>query len=1120
MYWGPGRWLSSLRYHVRRNVDQWRANNATIQELRYNRLHALVILGSRHLIFAQAILFGLGPLVSMLIALAQPSVSAKWTFWLVKTDPSTLLATVWTVQVTLAAVVYPIVIGFITLMFQQRPSSTLRMMIFLDDSGAKLSGLSSLILCLVAAGHWLLCWAVREEVLLGWVLFDTVWLAINTVASIFFLYRTFEFLQTEKAERIVQRYAVDVMWRLEVQETLMTHFLMAASRVGLLPKPKLDDEMAMLRGQPTVLVTPMMSQSGEPCITVESKRPQEVRNVLLRPLGWAIKRWLDRAEAVDRPASGLQRGPSLYFSAFPGQSYPESVDLCRVDGAVLPTPFERRLIRMSYRLGRFRLRTKVPPISDLLEELSRDVLNEIEKRQMLRAKDRLDAMLDLHAAVLRSGEFRAADAKDNYALLSVRRLISVPVHDGWARHYFPIFEAAAAAVPDNPGIFNSVAYLPAHLFAETRLLRNAAIGDRMISLGRIELLKLGVWWTRIVEQQSNQPLGPCAPALLDARNRRSYEEVMRAFVGAWESMGKHYFDYGSRRKRAPWPDLQLTSHFQMTHLGETVLMFFDAISRGDQQMAKAISDSLEHWTPSLELNAHVDRFLVRTPHLLTMTLMEGDEAALQTDVELPEFSPLKRDLVQSVMAVVFDNLWTDYMLIAAYCLAQWGKECPLENSLPAQFIIHFLRQRSDSNQVGDMTSGPLGVAVVFWGLARQKFGDQAYRAQIDSLVEKIQGVRGPEMVPGRIYTHWGTSDLDSLLDAQLIVLCLLISTGWRAERGHDREILKLLRAELNRGSILDRWLEQLLARLKDPSFKAWAAFYDCVAGKVSQTLTFDAAVSAVMESLSSFKDAVKAVHINEIQQSPIDPAELDRVAGWASEKAFAAATAAIPVSLFAAIRQSKENLPERHVTLNGMDRGEFTIPKRSIRPSGEDDVISGSVRDVVGAFVMNEVIVQATPLVETRNAQNPDAYWRELQLAAATLTKKGLTPVLLVENPMTPRWVFDWGLDWSSGRVERPKALRVVRKQDVAISEYLAHFNEIEVYRAQGLPPGASYVFAREAFYGIDFSDLGTYRFVKVDAIPKADAPTLIDLRITWGQRVELAAHPVVKLQYGEAASQ
>ena len=1110
--WGPERWLSTLRYHARHDVEEWRRNNPTVRELRYNPLQSLVIWSSQHLVLTQISLFIVGFMATVAIVLLRRWLPEFKHGWTVKSDPAALLNTVWTVQVTLAAVVYPIVIGFISLLFQQRASSAIRMTIFLNDSGAKVSGLSSLLLCLIASIQWALAWAVNERALLGWVIFDTVWLGLNTLASIYFLYRTFEVLQVEKAERIIQRYAVDVLFRREVHESLLTHVLMFASNNKLLPDVGRDDARALMAGKPSVLINPLMIQSGEACVSVESQRPQEVRDVRLRLLGWAINSWLSRAKATPKKP-GKERGAALYLPAMPAQRYNEVVDLCRFVGSVPPNAFERRLIRAAYSLSRYRDQLAYS-VSDLLEELSKDVLEDIEKRQHLRAKDRLDAMSDFHAIILNAGAFLAG--RDNYALLSEYRLMNMRLHDGWIRTYLPILEASAAAVGENTGYFSAVAHLPMRLFLRTQTLRNETISDRLITLGRTVMLKLGHWWTGEVEKQGRSASGPCAEVRLDPRNGRNYAEALRLFIGAWESMGRHYFAYNARRQRAPWADLKLTAHFQLTHLGQTVLIAFDALARGDVQCAAVIADSLGQWKPAIDLNGRMDHFLVRTPFLLTMTLMEGEEADLQADVELSDHAHLRRDLAETVMAVVFDNLWTDFSLVAAYSLAHWSRDCPCEGSLALKFVPQFLRRRSDSPSAVKGILGQIELDVAFWAMIRQHFGDPDYRAKVNALVEKIEGIRDEPMISGRIYTHVGVDDLDSLRDAQLIVLCLLIRAGYRAENGHDRYILKLLNSHLDRAGQIDLWLTHLIDRLRHDEYQSWAPFFRCQAGSLTQALGFDDAVAETIKTLESFRKAVQDIHARDVQIAPIDEAEIDLVAEWATKTAFAKDTGAMPVSLFTDIRDMPEDLPQRHVAFNRLNRGEFTNPKRSTRPSGEDDHVANSLREIVGAYVLNEAIVRAQPRTEVRKTTTPEDYWRELSDAAKALRDQKLSPVLIVENLMAPSWIHEWSANWRDGRIERPKDLHVTRRDGVTIPEYIAHFNDIAVYSAQGVPPGSSFLFAREDFHKLEFTKFENRRLAKATWTASPGAPTQIDLKISYGQRVNLGMYQVFRLKYGE----
>lgn len=1079
----------------------------------------MLIACGRHLVRMQLALFALSGIVSGLILWKQPAASAHTTLWTVRTDPVALLGIIWTVQVTMAAVVYPIVIAFVALLYQQRRSSKIRMLVFLQDSGAMASGLSSLMLCFVATVQWFFCWMFSDEIVTGWMLFDTAWLAVNIAGSIFFLNGTFEFLRSEKEEIIVKRYAIDVIWRREVTHLLSSQILALASYLGLVPKSPAEDGIAAARGEPAIIFSQMMSQSGTGAITLNFGHPRELTNVWFLPLRWAVKGWLARAEKLEKPKNGRRRRAALYFPAIPNNKYEDGLDLCRVEGPVLPTRWERFLIKLSFRFSRYRQRAEEPTVSDLFGELASDVLEEASRRQPLRFRDSLYALSDLHAEILKAGEFKVdSGEKDNYALLSQQRMMAIPIQDSWARHYFPIFEQAASATSENPEYIRHIAYLPIRLFGAVRDLRNIAILDRIISLGRIEMDKLGGWWVKAIEERSADEHDACTPAALDPFNRANYEIALNGFVGAWEELGKHYFDYGTRSIRAPWSDLQLTTHFQTQHLAESLLMYFNATARGDQQMAEHIADSFRQWVPCLQKDSHVDRHLARNPSLLTMGVMDGTEAALLEEVEFAQFSAAERDATTSLICNALDNLWTDYALIAAYCLADWGRNCVGDHSLPALFINLFLSGRSSSTRVGGMSTQPFDIDVVFWGMIRQQFSDPNYRAQLNSVAERIQGIRAPAMVSGRIYSSWGTNDLDALVDAQLVTLCLRVRRGWQPEKIHDRDVLKILRMGPDRPASIARWLEKMIARLAETEFGVWSVLYGFVANTLGQELSFSDALSALSTSLESFKGKVDATHLAEMQQADIDPAQIDYIANWASKLAFRPETGALPLLLFQAVEDVEEPLPERNINFTKLDRGEFTLPQRSTRPINEGEVVADRVRDLVGVFVLQDVMAKTVSLVEIREATDPDLFWAEFQAAVAAMKDKGLTPILLLQNPTEPAWVWEWGLGDAgafSGRAARPKDLRIERRQSFISQWYVAHFNDVEVYHASALPVGSSHIFAKETFHKLEFRKLGPDRYVTVEPNDTVGEPLLINLRVKWGQRITVADHPVIRLHYG-----
>jgi hypothetical protein len=129
------------------------------------------------------------------------------------------------------------------------------------------------------------------------------------------------------------------------------------------------------------------------------------------------------------------------------------------------------------------------------------------------------------------------------------------------------------------------------------------------------------------------------------------------------------------------------------------------------------------------------------------------------------------------------------------------------------------------------------------------------------------------------------------------------------------------------------------------------------------------------------------------------------------------------------------------------------------------------------------------------------------------MSEKGLKPMLLLENPTIPAWVWDWQHDPIGNRkFVRPEGLRVSRRER-NVSNYICHFNDITVYVAP-LPYGASYVIAEEAFQEVLFTTFDPDIFVRAETTPVKGDPAKIDLRLTWEFKVTVRAIQATKLIY------
>lgn len=118
-----------------------------------------------------------------------------------------IIDTIFIAQVTFAAIIYPIVIAFVGIIFKSR-ANIARLKIYLTYSTARLSGLLSIFLTIFMTFQYLFSLWITPEVNAEYGLIDTFWFLINLTLTIYFLYQTFEFLDYEKQIAAIKYYVL------------------------------------------------------------------------------------------------------------------------------------------------------------------------------------------------------------------------------------------------------------------------------------------------------------------------------------------------------------------------------------------------------------------------------------------------------------------------------------------------------------------------------------------------------------------------------------------------------------------------------------------------------------------------------------------------------------------------------------------------------------------------------------------------------------------------------------------------------------------------------------------------------------------------------------------------
>jgi len=1119
-----GRLLNTLSYRLRCELREWRKANGTLRENAWPWYQKALIAAGKHPVRVPLKLFSVALLLS----------AAMWGYHaltaLVLSDPPSPPSgmrqhffTLWTVQAAIAAMIYPIVIGFVTLLLQRRHSAKASLHIYLHDSAAILTGLSALYLVATMGVQFFILSLAGKSVVIQWLILDGIWFLANIMGVIWFLARTFDYLRPERRADIMRAYAINHVWPAEMRRNLEYNLFCGAVHYGWLPGPIYGDDKS--ESNTAILPGPVGRNMGDVQVGAMENGEWTVRDVRFRPLSLAVRSWQRREEKLALSSAqqqvavaGLRHTRLLILPSVPGELFETKVGLCRTEGGAGLCWWERWLVRWSFVLSPFSKEPASLSINDILNDLITEVQVAMEIGEEVVFRDALHELVDLHAALIQAGDFVNDEGQhDNYANLVDRAdVFEARMHDLWAREYRRLLEAAVERLSVNDTYFRYMVHVSGWLISRLEAIRPIEISVHLLHLPRSLHYRLNRWWSKTAEEQGLLDHGPCKPSALNAPAFTDYDTAIKAFVGAWESLKNNRFP-PARDEPLAWVEYGEVTELYAAHLGGTLYMLFDSLSLGNKEGAEWLCDSLIKWWNTIRFRFDNTHYYIRDERNLTLELLNKpwEEARNVIDLSVPGSDEEKAP--KALWAACIHNYWIDLCCVSLYTMLQLGKDCPCEKSLPAQLAAALGQGkalRAGGSGIGEQwpvrTVEDLLIAII-----RQYYFDggyhRGYRARLDKVVEGISSQGKPAMVPGRIYSGWGLEDLDALRDGQLVLLCLFVKEGWsptarlmetiRKWGGHDDAGLRAFVAQL----------EQWRARLTEADFHAYENLFSCIQEEFGAAASLRDAIERLDVGINQMVGGIENFRLDQLRDAPVSDERLNEVARWCSQSGFSKDSADIPVSLFREIQYSAEEYAERSLTIRDMRKGEFVEPPMAQRAGNEDEWFDRTVSSHVAGSVMADILRASRP--EIIDVDSPVVYWRHIKAGAERIRKEGGTPILLVAGQTDPHWLLEWTRSAYDERVELPEDLRLVRDKQFEGNGYVGSLNDIPVYVAP-IRSGSSYLIPKESLDTLSFTEFENGIFVQVSVEPVEGKDMLINLRLSWRFRVEVKKHKWWQLRY------
>jgi hypothetical protein len=1044
--------FGSLKGRIDREMRDHARGNAAMQRTRHSWLRRRL----RRLITGKSFLWFVGSYfaLDLVVAIAEaitqagfPHLLPGWTSSESEIALREICGYLIAGQVGLLAVL-SVAVGIVTLISQRNDGSStntdVRLYYYESLAYESVASGAALLFVLCVQLFWPLQFVLHHASLGGsdlvFVAFLTLthigWICVNVALFAQFLTVTLRFVEPTARARMRERFTSNVVVPADLRLRLSRHLYMSAP--GQLIEGAGDAIPHITFGYGYYL------DDGSIEIASRFSRPVQLDDVWMRPLGYVLRRWLARSQLA------IAKAPKTIFSnrknawlafrpSFDG-TLVGVTSLCVREGGARLTSFERWLVRWSFWFRDARPEIKdLPTPTNLLEELQDKVIGYIERSAETGFRQAFDEATNYHSFLLELHDSRD-DKGRPLSLSQIGGLWESP-HQQWVRQYRRVIEKAVDKIGSDNYFINTLSHTITKLLPRNATGVASPVMEALLDIAIHEVVMLEGWFTRrtTVEVTAGETAQP--RLVLAGSDQRAYEAVVIDFVGAWEGVSQQVsaiYDWPSESKGEAcqrWDAFRTSRSFLQRHLRNSAYLVASAVWNEDEIGAARYRDMLVRWPDRLRPDRQGDSYHLKSRSLILPDLFDVEWSALE-----PRLTPFKRSphspLVSpdTLFGVTISNVHSDYLIVTAAVTLHWYMSGNGETPAFGNAANSILRREFIPGEGSRLTSGEPqpDIYVSIWSLiirnaVAKRSERDSYKAHLNDVVRLLSGMSDSRVVPGRIYSSFGSDGIESLQFQLLVMLgALLPADGDTAVLARFKEIASqpdLLEAG-------DEALQSLTFSIQSYDRVVTAALNEASgleAGlKVINPQADATQVFARLKSLlGGVVSAIEEVQAERLRAQQIDPAKVE-VFRAAFQNVITSRRQVL--SCFRGFDQAISDQPTDKIldyTVTGMDKGDFVTPSMSVqRPAELSESLAGWFAETLGTYVWRSFGSRERETIIVDAEAGAPEYW---DAVFAAVGKVGPDPALLV--PMDPigNSVTSWQY---ANQAERPAGRTVEYRQD------------------------------------------------------------------------------------------
>lgn len=766
--------LNSLQYHVDKNIDETLYQNKTFLSSRWNLLeHNILRWSQRHsyYIFLTIVLASL--LVTNLLLWKEelaPTLIEYFPNWknLIDWQGGFLAG-----QLTIVGVLYPLVIGLIGVLFQNKSAKKTLFPIYQMYSGFMFAGLSGLFLSIFIIVGYFLSASLDQSTYLAICLTTALWLMFNILLTSWFFIATFLMLDETKRDRLVVRFTIHELCEIDIRRRIHDLLILNSVRNKLLVNPsedvlkvctfKFSDNKykeIIFPSADKIHVTNVYFSIINTVILYHVKKLKVFRWINSQKLG----KWLVSMKGFGWLGVDLTAKPELVIQPLWTSENEKGLVVVRYTGFDLGW-LSKILIKCSF--------TTSKNEEDYGKSLTFMMLgfvgtanDSIREKNIGEFKYALDNIVKWHVEIGSALSFlNDSNEEDNWLLLSTTNFFSRSYLDEILTEYYRIARSAVELIPENIEFFDNVISLHKRLFSRR---------EKLVQREGFSLIQGNYFtWSLLMEWRSY------SSSSSDIRVANKYEDVLLGFVGSWES----WLDYIEPRSER-LDNLAYSLSLFLAHLEFTAHTSVSALRYNNVEAAGWGVDMLNNWLEKLSVDDDSHGFEEYEWHteLINheMLLKSSDDQSWITALNGNKFNP------QAAFNIALNNAVFDLRVITAcYILLKPNLN---DNDQIRQYIKALLSGDSihPTGSIGASQKSVSNAADILGAYIRHRdysdYGLGSYSSWLTKILESFGRVNEKRRISGRIYSGWGRDDPSSMNSAYVEIAVSFSNNQWQLER--------------------------------------------------------------------------------------------------------------------------------------------------------------------------------------------------------------------------------------------------------------------------------------------------------------------------------------------------